>query len=346
MTELNTKLFCGILAAFVFASLSIVAYSQPSAPNPRPNPAAIDIPSGEIPAEPRIIHFGGDTSEKSIVVDGNVNLSLCVTHGNLKVNGWNRNEVRIFVKDGSKIGFKVLQKDAKTQSPVWITVMGLESVKSKNPTPSECFWGDEIEIDVPVNATINIKGQETETSIDTVRRANVKNIGGDISLRNVADGIVASTYRGGLTVENSKGGIVLESTTGNILVFEAGPSEIGDIFKAKTNSGTISLQRVEHRQIEVNSISGSVMFNGTILSGGSYGFSTSNGAIRLTLPQTSSCTISASYGFGSFNSELPIKILTENIHEGPVKSIVGTIGTGDATLKLTTNNGSISIKKQ
>lgn len=321
------------MLAAIFSSLSIFAYSQPSVPGRWLSPLLT-------------AHDDGDTSEKSIVVDGNVNFRLCVTRGTLKVNGWKRNEVRVFVKDGSKFGFKVLEKNDKTQSPVWITIMGLSSMRVKNQTPTECIWGNEIEIDVPLNATLDIRGHETETSIDTVKRASVKNIGGDISIRNVADGVMASTYRGGLTIENSKGAISLETTTGNILVFEVAPSEIGDIFKAKTNSGTISLQSVEHRQIDVNSISGSVNFNGSILSGGTYGFSTSNGSIRLSIPQDSSCRISASYGFGRFVSELPIKILTEEIHPGPVKSVNGMLGSGDATLKLTTNNGSVTIKKQ
>ncbi|MEO7539057.1 MAG: hypothetical protein ABIV21_03450 [Pyrinomonadaceae bacterium] len=66
----------------------------------------------------------------------------------------------------------------------------------------------------------------------------------------------------------------------------------------------------------------------------------------MALPLTTACNIYAVYGFGSFNSELPMKILTENIEEGPVKKVRGLIGKGDAILKLTTNNGSIAIKKQ
>ena len=325
------------MLAAIFSSLSVFAYTQP--PAPRPSPV---VPK----RHPR--HGNGETSEKSIAVAENVAFTMCVTRGNLKVNGWNRNEVRIFVKDGAKIGISVLQKDARTQNPVWIKVVGLQSIKPGNPGPSECIWGDNIEIDLPLKASVNIIGQETDTSIDTVKRANVKTNGGDISLRNVADGITARTWRGGVTVENSKGEIALESTTGNILVFEAEPSGIGDVFKAKTNSGVISLQHVAHRQIDVNSISGSVHFNGEILSGGTYGFSTSNGSIKLSIPQNSSCRFAASYGFGNFDSEIPMKILTEEVHSGPVKSIVGIFGNGrgDATLKLTTHSGSIAVKKQ
>lgn len=327
-------------AAFAVMALPIGAQGPRTPPMGQP----VLIGPGDVHGVPHPMpKTDGHTSEKAIAVNANVNMSICVTQGSLKINGWNRNEVRVFVKEGSKFGFKVLEK-SKQNDPVWIMLTSVETSKS-NPA-TECIWGDEIEMDVPVNATINIKGRETKTAIDTVRKVNVKSAGGDVNVRNVSEGVIAAIYVGDVTVEGSKGGISLETTTGNILVFEAGPSEIGDTFKAKTSSGMISLQKVAHRQIEVGSISGSIAFNGDILNGGSYSLSTSNGSIRMSLPAATSCMVTAWYGFGSFDTDMPIKILTENIEEGPVKRITGLIGKGDATLKLTTNNGSIAIVKQ
>ena len=102
---------------------------------------------------------------------------------------------------------------------------------------------------------------------------------------------------------------------------------------------------MEHRQIEANSVSGSLLFNGKFLSGGIYSFKTSNGSIKLAIPSNSSCRFIASYGFGSFDSAYPIKIDTENISAGG-KSLAGNIGAGDATVNLTTSSGSIAIAKQ
>ena len=76
-----------------------------------------------------------------------------------------------------------------------------------------------------------------------------------------------------------------------------------------------------------------------------FGINTTNGAIRLLIPQDSSCRITATFGFGNFNSELPIKMLTEDIHPGPVKTVNAIMGSGDATLRLTTNTGAIQIRK-
>ncbi|MBP6003645.1 MAG: DUF4097 family beta strand repeat protein [Pyrinomonadaceae bacterium] len=332
-----------VTAALIFvAAASAQAQPDPKSPPARPS-VKTTVSVAEPPMPPR--YRGGDDFERSIKVDPSFNLSLCVTQGTVKINGWSRNELRVYVQDGSNFGFKVQQKSLKTDDPVWIMLTGSEP-RSKSLGPSECIWGSEIEIDLPMSASVNIKGQETSTIVDGVRKATVRTIGGDISIRNVTDGVIASAGQGGITVEGSTGGMELVSTTGNIVVFEAGPAEIGDIFKAKTNGGTISLQNVEHRQTEANSISGSVIFVGDLLSGGSYSFGTSNGSIRLSLPQSASCTIWASYGFGNFTSEFPVKITTENIGEGPVKSMTGRLGSGDASLKLTTNSGSIVLKKQ
>ena len=340
MNKLNNILVLCSGIAVIFCGSAAPGLGQKTV-SPAP-PVVWPGPAGHPPIAPSIA--GGNT-ERSIKVDQGLNLKLCVTQGSVKINGWNRNELRVFVQDGSNFGFKVLQTDPRTQDPVWVAVIGIEG-KSKSPTQTDCISGGEVEIDVPINSTVNLRGRETTTAIDTLRKVDVQTSGGDISLRNVSGGVLAKTFEGNLTAEQCKGPMALEATAGNIVVFDGGPSEIGDIFSAKTTSGTISLQNLSYRQIEANSISGSVAFSGEILSGGTYNLTTSIGSIRLSIPQNSACTVSATYGYGRFNSDLPFKLLTENLSEGNVKNVVGAFGAGgNATLKLTTSNGSIGIRK-
>jgi hypothetical protein len=291
-----------------------------------------------------IINFGGGTYEKSIAVDARVNVSLCVTQGDVKINGWERKEVRVFIKDGSKIGFNILQKGRQNEMPVWIKVVGTDPAKPA--VQRDCIWGDVVEIDAPTGAAVNLEGKETRIVVDSIRKVGVKNAGGNISIRNVTEGINALTYEGDVDVENSDGMITLTTTTGNIVGFELGPSQVGDMFRAKTNSGRISLQKLEHRQVDVNSISGSVLFNGELLTGGIYNIGTSNGSLSLGIPPDSPCMLSATYGEGDFSSELPFKLLTENVTPGPVKRITATLGKGDCKLNLSTASGVIRLRKQ
>lgn len=296
-------------------------------PYPRPDPAA----HGSI--------------ERSIKVDPKINLILgCVREGTVKVNGWNRNEVRVLIEEGSKFAFSTLEKNPKTGEPVWIKVVSADS-KNKYGPNSECISGGDIQIDAPTTATFTVKGYDINTTVDSLKKVEIAITGGDVSVRNVTNGVKVSAGRGDVTVDSSQGAMDLETTTGNILVFQAGPSEVGDEFRAKTNNGAIALQSLEYRRTNVNSISGSVAYTGEIQNSGSYTMSTTRGSIRLAIPVKSSFQMWATYGFGTFQSELPIDIATENITPGPLKTLRGKLGTNDATLKLTTSNGSILIKK-
>ncbi len=334
------------VAAALVLSVPFLAVAQ--TPQTPPVPKAVTVQTTPAVAPVSRISVNRVRSlnavEQSIKVDGSVNLTLnCVLEGAIKVNGWNRNEVRVFVESGKKFAFRTLEKSEKTGEPVWIKLIGVD-VADKYGASSDCISGSEIEIDAPVNSTITVKGREISTSIDRVKRVDVETIGGDVSVKNISGGVRVVSRQGDITVDASKGAMILDTTTGNILVFDAGPSEIGDVFKARTSSGAVALQRLQFRQVNVDSVTGSVAYIGDILSGGSYNMRTSKGSLRLTIPVNSSFEMWATYGFGSFATEIPVDITTENI-AGPLKTIRGQSGAGGATVKLTTNNGSIGIKK-
>jgi Uncharacterized conserved protein len=346
MNNGSIKLRYLIFALTIVVTAASLAFSQKKSEPPKTAPPAKPFVFRPFPV-PMVAHGPGGTSEKSIAVDPKVRITLpCVSQGSVKITGWGRSEVRVFIKDGSSIGIRVRQKSPKNDKPVWIAVSNFNDEKSVPVTPSECIWGDEIEIDAPMGAEVVMKGRETKTVVDSIRKASVVSAGGDISFRNIDEGITAVTYQGDITVENSWGGMSLETTSGNIVAFGAGPSDVGDVFKAKTNSGAIALQKLEHRQIEINSISGTIKFDGSLLDSGLYSFGTMNGSISLAVPPDPPCFLSATYGYGNFNSELPIKVSTENISEGPIKTEKGTLGKGDCKVNLTTTSGYIHIKKQ
>ena len=337
MNNVRRKFSLWIVAVSLLAGLAISAAAQAPAPGHAPKAGPSVAP------EAPVVRSRGDSTERAITVDKNVNLTLCVTQGNLKINGWSRGEIRVVIRDGSRFSFKTQYKNPTSGLPALVSVNGYD----KKNYASECVWGDEVEIDAPANATINVKGKEIHTSIDTVRKTAVNIIGGDIVLNNVAEGISASTGQGDITVEASTGPMVLETTTGNVVVFDSGPREIGDIFRAKTNSGNLSLQQIIYRQLEVTSISGSVLFSGNVVDGASYSVTTTNGQIRLQLPTDSNFLLSAIFAAGNFATEIPYKLLTENLTSGSVKNINAKFGKGGAEslVKLTTSNGSIGIKK-
>lgn len=347
MTLKNTTLRKFSLLAFALLLFASFPFVRAQSIEVHPNAVVVPV-KGKLKVKRKLKEITSDEGtpvEKSIAVDAKVNVSLCVSEGRLKINGWERNEIRAFVDNGSQLGFLVMQRNRQNNSVGLLKVTGFDTSQPHTRDSEECLSGDEIELDVPRGATVIVKGRSSETTIETVRKVDVKNIGGDISLSNIAEGINASTYEGDVTVENSGGAISLESSNGNVVAVAVAPSEIGDAFRAKTNSGAIVLQQIGHRQAEAISISGSIKFAGELLGGGQYDLKTQNGSISLAVPEKSSIKLTASFGFGAFNSEIPL----QNQVKSPVsraQSLTATLGKGEATLNLTTYSGAIRIKKQ
>jgi Putative adhesin len=336
----TTCSFVSIFAVFIFL-FAAISFAQPK---PKTVPKPVVVVKAEADTDVKIIVNESDiAAEKSIQTDPKVNISLCVDEGKITINGWNRNEIRAFVSNGSQVGFKVMQK--LKDKPVWVMVLGFEPQKTKTSNANECLSGEEIELDVPNNAIVNLKGRESEMTVSNVAKVRIENASGSTTLRKISNGIEVKTFEGNISVEDSSGAMTLTGTSGNILAYDVSANEIGDIFKVKTGSGTINLKNIGFTQVEANSNSGSIRYNGEFPEGGQYTFGTLNGSMTLLMPKDSSCKVNATYSFGSFSSEIPFKA-EQKSSGNEVKKLSATFGKGDATVNLTTYNGRILIKKQ
>nr|MCU0238701.1 DUF4097 domain-containing protein [Pyrinomonadaceae bacterium] len=186
-------------------------------------------------------------------------------------------------------------------------------------------------------------GQESETTFDSVNKVLTETVSGNMFLRNIENGVKARTYEGLITLDKVKGNIEVESASGGIIANNTLINEVTDVFKARTESGVINLQNINHSRLEAKSISGGIKFSGEFLSGGVYRFNTTSGLVLLSMPSNSSCLMTAVFGFGTFNSEIPFKVITEDVSSRLKRSVV-QMGNGDADVTITTFSSSIKIK--
>ena len=328
------------------AGFPLGVIAQKEAPKPKPE-VKDKIKPPTYPTPPSFPREPNGTNEKAIAADPNVAIKLCIAQGEIKINGTETNEVRVFVRDGRKFEFKSLEKNEETGKANWIWITAAGSPGRAVGPSANCLSGESVEIDMPMGGSIMLDAQGAGTEIDSIRKATLNILRGSINVRNVVGGVGAVVHRGDVTVESSSGAIDVQATAGNVMVFDVKPGQVGDLLKVRSSGrGNVVLQNVSHRQIDVSSISGNVSFAGKFLSGGIYKFKTSAGSIRMLLPEDTSCKVIASYGFGTFDSRLPLKIETENESEGG-KSLVGRIGKGDTTnVSITTTSGSIGISQQ
>src|SRR5690606_2896757 len=115
-----------------------------------------------------------ETTERSVVVDPAVNIKLCVGEGELKINGWSRNEVRLFVRDGSAVSVKVLESNSDNGKPNWIMVARARRPNNVTGPESDCISGESIALDVPTGATLDIRGRKSDVTVDSVKKVVTK----------------------------------------------------------------------------------------------------------------------------------------------------------------------------
>jgi hypothetical protein len=286
-------------------------------------------PESDAAAERRVRNEEDIPFEKSIEVDGKVNIGLCVSEGNIKINGWERDEIRVFVNRGSRAGFRILNKNSDGK-PTRMTILGYDPVKDKGRDVNQCLSGEEIELDVPIGTNLSrLAAREARVTItiDTIARARGIAVNeGDIELRGIEEGIEAKSFDGDISVEGSNGAIDLDTTNGSILVYNVEPVEEGDILKVRANSGNIVLQSTSHSVLNAVSITGAIKFTGEIQSDGQYKFSNTNGQISLWTTTELSCTVQVISHKDKFFSDFPVKIITENVYPPSMKKFSGTIG--------------------
>lgn len=362
--KLKKLVTCFVICFAFLTFLAISNFAQTPKPAPTPKPRPKSTPTYPSPTSPqtptttpdfpdtpkvwqqkkkKIVNESEFPAEKSIEVDSKVNIYLSVCDGNIKVNGWDRNEIRAYVKNGSEVGFKVTQKNPSTGKPIILNVLGYDPQKTKQIGIESCLSGEEIELDVPHGAYLSIESQEGDVNIYSVRKTQVKSLSGNIWLSDISNGTFAQTFDDGdVTIENSKGNLQLFSTNGNVTVLNVEPLEVDDKLQTKTNGGTITMQSVQHSQVTSISHSGIIKLASQIVSGGQYKLIT-NGAIMLLIPSKSSLVFNAVYG--NFQSDIPLTL--DNISKNPnsqLQTRTGQIGSGDASVTMQTS-GIIRIKK-
>ncbi len=358
-----------IFSGWIFAQISVTAPTPKPKPKPTPKTECpgcpvtapkVEAPSvrnsrivGVDPVSPstgvngrRVSNENDTPFEKSIDVDEKVNFNLCVSEGNIRINGWNRNEIRVFVRGGSKAGFIPRGKN-EDGNPTSVKILGYDPKRERGKNLSDCLFGDEIELDVPNEANLSkLEGWEDMVTInvESISKATINVNEGDIRLQGIQEGVSAATNDGDITVENSFGSISLKSTNGNILAFNTDPLEDSDTFKVGTNNGMIILQSVTHLSVEAKSISGVIKYTGEIQMDGDYKFTNIGGDINLAIPRDSSFNFTIVAEKNKFQSELPIKILNDNFTPS-VRTIRGTFGEGGGTLYIQNDSGRIRIRK-
>lgn len=112
---------------------------------------------------------------------------------------------------------------------------------------------------------------------------------------------------------------------------------------AQTTNGALALREVAG-EVEARTTNGSVRVTHSALpSSGSHRYSTTNGAVKVSLPTSATGSFSAKTVNGKIRTDFPLEVHTTRWGRNP--SLNGTLGDGGASFDFQTVNGSIEIAR-
>jgi len=281
--------------------------------------------------------------ERTVAADPRVVVSACIVSGDVRVHGWDRNEVRARISDGGQIALtRVDQTRTNTATELKLTAHENRATKE-----SSCLVGD-LELDVPRAGSVKLQTNSGDISVTEVARVNATSLSGTITLVKVHDEAIVNGISGEISAHDSTGSFKLHTVSGSVDARDLAPAGPGAVLEANTTSGDVTMDRIQHQRVSVNTVNGEVKYTGPLARGGRYSFQGISGQLRLFLPANSSFRFSGTVGVGGdFHSDFNLKDEQPDVEKyGPTRHLEGVVGSGDASINASVFSGSIQIRKQ
>ncbi len=160
------------------------------------------------------------------------------------------------------------------------------------------------------NGAVMVTGTESDAKISSGN--------GRITIERVAGTIKASTGNGAVTVTDVRGAVTVHSGNGDVRV-----STATGAVSAHTGNGSID--------VTMRKVTGAEDME----------FSSGNGRVTLHVPEGMNAEVDAHTGNGSFSSDFPL-VVQGRMSKHRMRA---TLGSGGQRVKISTGNGSVSLRK-
>ncbi|HJY31169.1 MAG TPA: hypothetical protein VJ306_24240, partial [Pyrinomonadaceae bacterium] len=124
----------------------------------------------------------GENIERSLTVDAQATITLCVASGTLTVNGWDKNEIRVRSIDAAQIDFRRIDKIKDNPKPASRVDVMISDKTTAARTRLDCQALASVEMNVPAGATVQVQTRDGDIMIAGVAGAYAGSQNGDITI--------------------------------------------------------------------------------------------------------------------------------------------------------------------
>jgi hypothetical protein len=260
----------------------------------------------------------GEKVERTLTVDPQATITLCVASGALTVRAWDKSQVRVISLDAEQLEFRRIDKPKDPNTPATrIDVMVLDKTSRAHPK-LDCQAIADVKMDVPAGATVQVQTRDGDINIAGVAAAYAGSQNGDITIERAKKLVEAGSVGGSIILRDSSGRVNLSSAGGGVEVTNVRGATADDTFEVGTVSGDIQLDGIASPRVMAKTVSGTLKLSGALVKSGYYAFTNVTGDVVLALPHDASFRLNAKVSEKKdIVSEFPLKYLSEAAYTPP-----------------------------
>lgn len=263
---------------------------------------------------------GAETADTTFPVSPGTRLRLETTQGDIVVRAWDRNQVRVQTTRSRRGEVRV------RLSGRVLTIEGNDFFGSSN--------GD-YDITVPVWMALSLENLNGGVTVDGVHAPiEASTLSGDIQVSGGNESVELGAMSGKIVLTGARGRIDLSTASNHIIA-----TDIQGDLNVEAISGDVVLRNVDSKSVNLETVSGSLYYGGSIQADGRYVFSAHSGNIYLGVPEGTNATISIDLFSGQVEAGFPLT-LTE---KGRAREQTYRIGNGSGSIEIESFNGRIRL---
>jgi hypothetical protein len=264
--------------------------------------------------------------------DAVVDLSLI--NGNVTVTAWGRGDVQVRAYS-ERLPLRFEHQGGRVR--VWV--------------PSGNYRGrsgdQRLEVVVPVGTRVAAKSVSGDVRVTGVRgELEAGTVSGEVTASDAVRRIALSSVSGAVHGTNLEGDVRANSVSGEVLL-----DQVAGEIDAQSVSGEVDVRRARSPRVKMESVSGSITYDGSLSRDGRYELSSHSGEINLALPSDIGADLSLRTFSGSIDSEIPLTMRGDTRQDGRrsygprERRMDFTLGGGGARITAETFSGSINIAR-
>lgn len=270
--------------------------------------------------------LAGESVDERWDIDAKATVSIENIAGEIKIQGWDKNEARLTGELGDSV--EELELNA-SKSSLQINVINRDE-RNIDHTDLKLMIPNGASIDASaVSADIGVSGLDNE-------KLTASSVSGDVEINATSQRVSIESVSGDVEFDGFTPRISAESVSGDIDL-----SGISGEISATTVSGDMELQAGSVESAKLETVSGDITMNGEISGNGRLSAESMSGDVVIMLPSSQSGLFKAQSFSGRIYTDFGS---VDRAKHGPGSHLKHVVGSGGAEVRVESFSGNIKLK--